>query len=308
MCNKRVKHAAFDALEKIWLEAPNWRAQMWILRVDQEETSTDIKFEQRLHDIRVIKELNTQSEAQNRKYNTLEEQKIKCANKEAFLTRQNASKITPETIPKESETSVVLVGTVRSASVPFWQCRGIKWQVKAADEHLRLRFARWRRTLRPSGDTETAWVLRWPSGLQTLLYGYACEGGALKVQCSVFDSGIMYNIGTNIDHARDTRKAQIKKANKESLRQLTVAALRLRGIMPQHEEFKQLVEQTSSAAIFAWRDSIGRKRIPLDAQQWVVERLIGTFLLEMPCFKEKGLGKAIIKNKTAEKTIIKSGV
>ncbi|KAG5518645.1 hypothetical protein PMAC_002614 [Pneumocystis sp. 'macacae'] len=303
MHDQRIRHSAFGTLEKIWLEAQNWRAQMWISRVDKEEILGDIGSDQKSHNIEETEALNTQLATQSKKYGLLKRVNTKYEDKGRLLAHFYPSIMELETIPETPEISVVLVGTVRSANVPFWQCRGIKWQVKAADEHLRARFARWKRALRPSGDTETAWVLRWPCGLQALLYGYAHKGGVLKVQCSVFDSGSMYNIGVNMNHARDTDKTQIKKANKESLRRLTIAALRLRGIMPQHGEFRQLIEQTSSAA----RDRIGQERIPLDAQRWVVERLIGTFLLEMPCFKKKSLEKGLGR-KIAETTIIKSTI
>ncbi|KAG4304890.1 hypothetical protein PORY_001565 [Pneumocystis oryctolagi] len=83
---------------------------------------------------------------------------------------------------------------------------------------------------------------------------------------------------------------RIKQANWESLQRVTLAALRLRGVTSSHKEFKRLMEQTMSAALFAWRDHIRQGRIPLDAQQWVVERLVGTFFLEeMPCVEKQML-------------------
>ncbi|KTW26704.1 hypothetical protein T552_02710 [Pneumocystis carinii B80] len=162
--------------------------------------------------------------------------------------------------------SANLVANVQTCNIPFWKCLGPQLQVCAADKHIKAYFKRWESKRSPSGDSLSGWVLQWSDGTRALLYGHSLPGQPLRILCTFFNPG---NIITPV-----TQK------NKQSLQRLIMAALRLRGIERTHEEFKQLYQHIWMATIFACRQNINQQWIPIDKQQWIVERFVETFLLE----------------------------
>ncbi|KAG4302980.1 hypothetical protein PCANB_000690 [Pneumocystis canis] len=156
---------------------------------------------------------------------------------------------------------------IYNEKIPLWSSRGAEWWVSASDSFLHARFTRWKSTLMPNGDTQTAWILQWSNGQRALLYGHVMPNGIFRILCARLES-------------RSILHTPIKCINEESLQRLAIAALRLRGIIPSNDEFQQLVEHAKTAAVFACRNKINRQWISLDIQRWIIERLIGTFLLE----------------------------
>lgn len=163
--------------------------------------------------------------------------------------------------------STVLVTTVQTQKIPFWMCLGPQWQVCEADEQIDTYFTRWASNRLPNGDSLSAWILQWPDNTRALLYGHALPGQPFRIFCS-----LLFHSSKNF--------TQIIKKNKESLRRLIMAALRLRGIVQTHYEFKKLYQHTWISVLFACRKKIRQQWIPIDEQRWIIERFIGTFLLE----------------------------
>ncbi|QSL66002.1 hypothetical protein MERGE_003139 [Pneumocystis wakefieldiae] len=162
--------------------------------------------------------------------------------------------------------SAILVANVQISNIPFWKCYAPQLQVCAADKHIKAYFTRWESKRAPSGDSLSGWILQWSDGTRALLYGNSLPGQPLRILCSFFNPSKLI-----------TRVAQ---KNKQSLQRLIMAALRLRGIERTHEEFKELYQHIWMATIFACRKNINQQWIPIDKQQWIVERFVGTFLLE----------------------------